>query len=89
MDLITGIILVSIGFILNQWISHSLGKDEFSRPMFLNYPAGVLIPTIAYVIIYIIGLYFLYKVSLWIPIVLLFLFSLLIVTNLSKNRSKR
>jgi len=85
MNLIIGIVLVVIGFALNQWISHSLSKDALSRPMFLNYPASILISTIVYITIYVIGLFFLYKVSIWVPVVLIILFLLLIVSNLFKK----
>lgn len=85
MNLIIGAIVVVVGFLLNQWISHSLSKDALSRPMFLNYPTGILISTVLYISVYIVGLYFLYKVSIWIPVILVTLFLLLIVSNLFKK----
>lgn len=81
MDLTIGIILVVIGFILNQWMNNKVNKDAMRQPFFLvRYPVTILIITVLWIGLYIVGVYFLYKVSFWIPTILVGLYALLILS---------
>lgn len=86
MYLAIGIILVVIGFTLNQLMSNLASKDKLSRPLFFMKPNNLVVVTILYIVIYLIGLYFLFRVNYWIPIILVGLYLLLIVSNLIKGK---
>lgn len=86
MNLFIGVLLVIAGFVLNQWISHSASKNVLDRPMFLNYPSGILISTSLYIIIYLVGLYFLYRASIWLPFIFILLYLFLTISNLLKRK---